>query len=62
MLQTMYVNGFSWVEETSQFDKDFTKHYNEDRDERYIFDIQYPEKLHDQYLPFTISLRFTIFT
>ena len=38
-----------WVEETSQFNEDFIKIYNEDSDVRYFIeaDVQYPEKLHE---------------
>ena len=52
----MPVNGFEWVEDTSQFNKDFIKSYNEETDERYFLevDVQYPEKLHNLHndLPF----------
>ena len=39
------VNGFKWVESTSQFNENF---YNEKSNERYLLgvDIKYPEKLH----------------
>ena len=35
----------SGLKNTSQFDKDFMKSYNEDSDEGYFFevDVQYPE-------------------
>ena len=38
-----------WVEETSQFNKDFIKSYNDDSDEGYFLevDVQYPENLHN---------------
>ena len=53
----MSVDGFKWVEDKSQFNKDFTtENYNEDSYKRYFLEvyIQYPEKLHDlhRYLPF----------
>ena len=52
----MPVNSFEWVEDTSQFNKDFIKSYNEETDERYFLevDVQYPEKLHNLHndLPF----------
>ena len=42
------VNGFKWVESTSQFNENFLKVYNEKSNERYLLgvDIKYPEKLH----------------
>ena len=49
MSQKLPVNDYKWVEETSQFNEDFIKIYNEDSDVRYFIeaDIQYPEKLHE---------------
>ena len=56
MSQKLPVNEFEWIEETSQFDKDIIKNYNEESDERYFLevDVQYPEKLHELHndLPF----------
>ena len=56
MSQRLLVNNFEWIEETSQFNKDFIKNYNEESDEGYFFevDVQYLEKLHElqKYLPF----------
>ena len=42
------VNKFEWIEDTSQFVKDFIKNYNEESGERYFpeVDVQYSEKLH----------------
>ena len=52
----MPVNGLKWAKETSQFSESFKESYNEESDERYLFevDFQYPEKLHRVYdnLPF----------
>ena len=47
MPQNLPVNNFEWIEETSQFNKDFIKNYNEESDEEYFLDVdvQYPEKL-----------------
>ena len=47
MSQNFHVNGFKWVANTSQFDEDFMKSYNENCDEGKFFkvDVQYPEKL-----------------
>ena len=56
MSQKLPVNDYKWVEETSQFNEDFIKIYNEDSDVRYFIeaDVQYPEKLHELHndLPF----------
>ena len=43
------IDAFLWVENTSQFSKDFIEKYNEDSDEEYFVevDVQYPEKLHN---------------
>ena len=43
----LYVNGFKWVKDISQFDESFIKSYNEENDEGYFLevDIQYPENL-----------------
>ena len=51
MSQKLPVNNFERIEDTSQFNEDFVKHYNEKSDEGYLFevDIQYPENLHDFY-------------
>ena len=49
MSQNLSVEGFNWVENTSQFNKDFVGNYNKDSDEeRFLeIDVQYLEKLHD---------------
>ena len=49
MLQKLPVNNFEWIKDTSQFNEDFIKNYNEESDEGYFFevDVQYPEKLHN---------------
>ena len=36
MLQKLPVDCFKWVEETSQFSKDYIENYNENSDERYF--------------------------
>ena len=43
------VNDFKWVEDTSQFTKDFMENYNEDKDESYFLevDVQYHQKLYN---------------
>ena len=56
MPQKLLVNNFEWIEDTSQFNENFIKDYNEENDKWYLLevDVQYPEKLlelhHD--LPF----------
>ena len=49
MSQKLSMNAFEWVEDSSQFNKDFKKNYNEESDEGYFFEVnvQYPERLHD---------------
>ena len=48
MLQKLPVNNFEWIEDTSQYNEDFIKNYNEGSDEGYFLkvDAQCPEKLH----------------
>ena len=45
MSQKLPVNNFEWIEDTSQFNEDFMKNYNEESDERYflVVDVQYSE-------------------
>ena len=56
MPQNLPVNKFEWIQNTSQFNEDFIKNYNEESDEGYFLeiDVQYPEKLHEIHndLPF----------
>ena len=42
------VSNFEWTEDTSQFNEDFMKNYNEESNEGYFLevDVKYPEKLH----------------
>ena len=39
MLQKLPVDGFKCIENTSQFNKDFTENYNEDSDEGYFLEV-----------------------
>ena len=59
MLQKLTVNNFEWIKDTSQFNKDFIKSYDEESDEGYFLevDVQYLEKLHEIHndLPFLIE-------
>ena len=43
MSQKLPVNKFEWIAETSQFNEDFIKNYNEESDEGYFHkvDVQY---------------------
>ena len=56
MSQKLPVNNFEWIKDTSQFNEDFIKNYNEESDEGYFLevDVQYLEKLHESHhdLPF----------
>ena len=56
MSQKLPVNNFEWIKDTSQFNEDFIKNYNEESDEGYFLevDVQYLEKLHELHndLPF----------
>ena len=49
MSQKLPVNHFEWIEDTSQFNKDFIKDYNEESDGGCFVeaDVQYLEKLHE---------------
>ena len=42
-------SNFEWTEDTSQFNDDFIKNYNEESNEGYVLevDVQYLEKLHE---------------
>ena len=50
------VDIFEWIQDTSKFNEDFIKNYNEESEEGYFLEVdaQYPEKLHelDNDLPF----------
>ena len=56
MSQKLSANNFEWVKDTSQFNEDFIKIYNEESDEGCFLevDVQYVEKLHKLHndLPF----------
>ena len=60
MSKKLPVNGFKWIDnnETAGFviNEDFIKHYDENNDEGYIFevDFKYPKRLHELHsdLPF----------
>ena len=52
----MPVNDFKWVEDISEFNENFIKSYNDERDEGYFLevDVEYPNSLHNLHndLPF----------
>ena len=56
MSQKLPVNNSEWIKDTSQFNEELIKNYNEESYEGYFFevDIQYFEKLHELHndLPF----------
>ena len=56
MSQKLPVSNFKLIRDTSQFNEDFIKSYNEKRDQEYFLDVdaQYPKKLHELHtdLPF----------
>ena len=56
MLQKLPVKNFEWIEDSSQFNKDFVKNYNEESDKRYSIkvDVQYTKKVQEIHndLPF----------
>ena len=47
MSQKLPVNNFEWIKDTSQFNEDFKRTYNEELDEGYVLkvDVQYIEKM-----------------
>ena len=49
MSQKLPLNGFKWIEDTSEINEEFIKNYDENSDKGYILevDIKYPRKLHD---------------
>ena len=49
MSQKLPLVGFEWVEETSKFNDNFIKSYNEDTNTGYFLevDVQYPEELRE---------------
>ena len=49
MPQKLPVNGFKWIEDTSEINEEFIKSYDENNDKGYILevDVIYAKKLHD---------------
>ena len=56
MSQKFPVDGFEWVDDISEIDKNFVKNYDEDSNVGYVIkaDIKYPKELHNEHshLPF----------
>ena len=56
MSQKLPVNNFGWIQDTSQFNEDFIKHYSKESNDGYILevDVQYLEILQELHndLPF----------
>ena len=56
MSQKLPVNNFEWIKDTSQFNENFRKNYNEESDEGCFLEVdaQYLEKVHELHndLPF----------
>ena len=56
MSQKLPVNGFKWLEDTSEINEEFIKNHDETNNKRYILevDVRYLRKLHDSHsdLPF----------
>ena len=56
MSQKLPVNGFKWLEDTSEINEEVIKNYDENNHKGYILevDVKYPRKLHDMHsdLPF----------
>ena len=49
MFQKLSVNNFQRIKDTSRFNEDFIKYYNEESNERYFLEVdgQYLQKLHE---------------
>ena len=49
MSQKLPVNGFKWIEDTSEINEEFTKNYDENSDKGYILEVnvKYPKKVHN---------------
>ena len=56
LLQKLLVNDFEWVEDTSQFNEDFMKSYNEESDIGYFLKLML--YILENYLTFTMTYHF----
>ena len=56
MSEKLPAKNFEWIKDTSQFNKDFMKNYNEESDKGYFteLNVQYTQNLHELHkdLPF----------
>ena len=54
MSQKIPVNNIECIKDTSQFNKDVIKKYNEESDDGYFLevDVHYPERLHELHIDF----------
>ena len=52
-------NNFQLIKDTSQFNKDFMKDYNEESEEEYFLEVnvQYMEKLYELYMTYHFYLK-----
>ena len=59
MSQKILGNDFQLIKDTSQFNKDFMKDYNEESEEEYFLEVnvQYMEKLYELYMTYHFYLK-----
>ena len=59
MSQKILGNNFQLIKDTSQFNKDFMKDYNEESEEEYFLEVnvQYMEKLYELYMTYHFYLK-----
>ena len=59
MPQKLPANNFEWIEETSQFNENYIKNYNEESDEAHYLevDVQYPQKLYELHMDILFYLK-----
>ena len=64
MLQKLLVKSFEWIKDTSQFNEDFMKTFNEESDKEYFLEVnvQHLAKLHEFHngLPFLFEKMKTV--
>ena len=59
MSQKILGNNFQLIKDTSQFNKDFMKDYNEESEEEYFLEVnvQYMERLYELYMTYHFYLK-----
>ena len=59
MSQKILGNDFQLIKDTSQFNKDFMKDYNEESEEEYFLEVnvQYMERLYELYMTYHFYLK-----